>query len=141
MFVGVPVLRATAVPVSAHESGVTGNGVSDGAGDGVRCQQKSKVGDATANASAVPVIDQASSVCVAISVGREVGSVPNGSSCPSGTRVRGVGVSGGLAKALLTRIIVPPQMTIMAKIPASRIMTMRPHPELDDGGSLSRSGK
>lgn len=39
VFVAVPVLRAIAVPVAAHASGVTGNGVTDGVGEGVKCQQ------------------------------------------------------------------------------------------------------
>lgn len=39
VFVGVPVLSAIAVPVAAHASGVTGNGVTDGVGEGVKCQQ------------------------------------------------------------------------------------------------------
>lgn len=39
VLVGVPVLKATAVPVAAHASGVTGRGVGDGSGLAVIHQQ------------------------------------------------------------------------------------------------------
>ena len=72
VFVGVPVLIATAVPVMAHASGVIGTAVFVGSLVGVIHQQKSSVGLAVAKARAVPCTAHESSV--GIGEGSLVGS-------------------------------------------------------------------